>query len=143
MARPGRAIRFTGRAIFDTNANSEGISLMDVWRNNRSTYIPARTFKSLGSGALTPPSKGGWSECGGSGSRPRGRMPGSVKAYKLQISPDQSPAVTKAPHSSQHARDGQQGHIRRNDRNSDALVFPPPHGSRTEVDASDSEHHGH
>lgn len=68
-------------------------------------------------------------------------MPGSVNAYRLWISQDRFYVGQKMTYGSQHARDRQQGHVHCDDGNRNALVFPPPHSSRAEVDTSDGEYH--
>ena len=83
MARPRGPICPTSRAILYTHTSSPTSVSEYNTKQGHFTHIPARTFRSRGSGALRLSSEpvGGY---GGSGSRFRGRIPGSRKAWTGQ-----------------------------------------------------------
>lgn len=47
----------------------------------------------------------------------------------------------QSTHRREHARDGQQAHVRAHRRDRGAFVLPPPHARRPKVYARDGEHH--
>jgi hypothetical protein len=82
MTRPGWAVRLACRAVLDTNAGMT-INIISDNRRRNITYTSDRTFRSRGIGARTPPSEGEVAGYGGSGSKFRGKIPGSVDALLI------------------------------------------------------------
>lgn len=79
VAGPWWAICFACQTILDAHAGTERQGDKCVERG--AAHVSVRTLRSRGNGTLTPISEGEVAGSGGSGSRSRGKIPGSRKAY--------------------------------------------------------------
>src|SRR4029077_17209858 len=70
---------FACQTILDAHAGTDGQGDKGVERE--ATDVSVRILRSRGYGTLTPPSEGEVAGRGGSGSKSRGRIPGSRNAY--------------------------------------------------------------
>lgn len=125
VTRPRRAIGFARRAIFDAYAVVYKLLSMFTtkWVD---THLSLRTLRSRGNGCLSTPSKGEFTGKGGSGSKLRGKMPGSRQAFNFiqRVCSTQKTLITNR---SQHTRHSQQGHVSSHCCNSGAFIMPIPY----------------
>ncbi len=147
MTRPRGPICPTSRTVLYTHTSSPTSIPEYNTKQRLYTHIPARTLRSRGSGALRLSSepKGGY---GGSGSRFRGRIPGSRKAWTGQHKQSRTASDSHrnlttigrtATYRREHAGYCEKAQIRTHGRNRGTLVVPPPYTGRTEPHSGDAK----
>jgi hypothetical protein len=125
MARPRWTIGFTRRAVFDAYAVA-CMFMVHVYHETVNTHLSLRTLRSRGNGCLSASSEGEAAGKGGSGSKLRGKIPGSRQAFK-SVQWEVVLQMILITNRSQHTGHSQQGHVRSHCRNSGAFIMPIPY----------------
>lgn len=124
VAGPWRAVCFACQTILDAHAETDRQGDKRVERD--AAHVSVRILRSRGSGTLTPPSEGEVAGRGGSGSKPRGRTPGSRKAYVRGMVDDLRTKEVQCAYCGKHARDGEEAHVSSYGGDGGRFIEPPP-----------------